>query len=830
MIAAQGRSVDSLSTEEAFAVVRSGPRGLTPEEAAQRRERAPKVQSTGLLADARVFLRQFRSPILLLLAFAAALSGLLGEVADCATILTTLLASAILTFYQERQADSAVRRLMSVVETKCQVLREGRPAEVPLGEVVPGDVVLLKAGSSVPGDGRILESEGLLVDEAALTGESVPVEKGPRPGKQGALYAGTHVQSGSGTMLVLHVGDDTAFGAIAHELRQVRPEPQFHQGVRRYGYLLMEFTLLLTMGVFLVNVFLKKPALESFMFSLALTVGLTPQLLPAIMSVTLARGANQLAGERVIVKRLQAIEDFGSMDVLCSDKTGTLTEGSMRLYGGFDPDGRPSDAVVRWARINAFGSRAFENPIDAALREGAPADFEASLHVAGQVPYDFVRRRESVIVDEMGERQLIAKGSVASILAVCSDFPRAAVQSRYEELSEKGLRVLGVATRRLATNDSPDPELEREMEFVGLIAFEDPLREDVVDAVAALREMGVQLKILTGDNRHVAAYVAAKVGLAADRVMTGDELAGIPEPALVRRIQEFDAFAEVDPVQKERLLRAFRKAGHVVGYIGDGINDAPALHAADVGISVAGAVDVAREAADFVMLERGLGVISRGIVEGRRIFANTMKYVFVTSSANFGNMFSMAAGSMFLPFLPLLPKQILLNNFITDIPAMSIAGDAVDDDLVRAPRRWDVRSLRNFMVLFGIHSSLFDLLTFGALIGLLRADETGFHTAWFVESAVSEFLILLVIRTRGRLLTSRPGRILAIASASCAAVTFLLPVSPLGPALGFRPLPAIGLALLIAILGAYLVTAEMLKRWFYRRYEPTSEASAVKGR
>jgi len=808
---AQTEDVPSLSVGEAFARTKSRPDGLSSGEALARtpKKRVDSGERPAILA----FLSQFKSPMLVLLVFAATVSMTLGDVTDGATILTIILASSILSFFQERQAGSAVKELLKSIETKHEVLRDGASVRLPVEAIVEGDVVVLGAGSSIPADGLVLSSDAMLADESALTGESVPVEKG-----DGApVFAGTHVQSGSGRMLVVAIGEATRIGAVAQHLRTARPEPQFHQGVRRYGYLLMEFTLVLTLAVFAVNVWLKKPVVDSFLFSIALAVGLTPQLLPAIMSVTLARGARQMADSKVIVKRLEAIEDFGSMNVLCSDKTGTLTQGMMTLSQAIGPSGAEDGDVLLMARLNALGSKGFENPIDAALLDGAPPDFGAAHPTLASLPYDFFRKRQSTLVDWNSPTvRLICKGAVVNVLDACDgSVDRSLIETRFQELSDAGLRVLAVAYRDFETVPEIDQTIEQGLVFAGLIAFEDPLRQDSVQTVRNLLDMGVGLKLITGDNRHVAAHIGNKVGLRTDPVVTGDAIARLTGPALQRLVKTADVFAEVDPVQKERIILALRKARFVVGYIGDGINDGPALHAADVGISVSSGVDVAKEAADFVMLEHGLAVICAGVVEGRKIFANTLKYVFITTSANFGNMFSMAAASLWLPFLPLLPKQILLNNFLTDIPAMSIAGDDVDRELTERPRRWDIAAVRKFMLVFGLHSSVFDLLTFAAMILWLRTAEHEFQTGWFVESAISELLILLVIRTRGAFFKSLPGKPLLAASCVCALIVAALPYSPLAPDLGLVKLPPALLGALGPILFVYASTAELLKRWAF---------------
>jgi len=604
-------------------------------------------------------------------------------------------------------------------------------------------------------------------------------------------------------------------------------------------------------------VLLKRPVVDSFLFALALGVGLTPQLLPAIISVNLAQGARNMARRRVIVKRLAAIENFGSMDVLCSDKTGTLTEGVVRLGQALAADGQPCPAVLGLARLNALFETGFVNPIDTALRElpdpvpvpgqgqamssggaetasewpGLPSAPEAWTK-RDEKPFDFHRKRQSVLLQPRQAgvaAQLITKGALARVLEVCSLarrsdgslLPLADLESGILALAQErarlGQRVLGVASRRHPPGEI-GADSERAMTFEGLLVLADPLKAGIAATVAELGGLGVRLKIITGDSAPVAERIAREAGLADPRVLTGADLLALSDAALPLRAEACDVFAEVEPNQKERLIGALRRAGHVVGYLGDGINDAPALHAADVGLSVQGAVDVAKEAADIVLLEPDLAVLAAGIREGRRTFANTLKYVFMASSANFGNMVSMAGASLLLPFLPLLPKQILLTNLLTDLPEMTIATDRVDPDWINRPRRWDIAFIKRFMLAFGLVSSVFDYLTFAVLLWVLRCDAAHFRTGWFVESVLSAAMVVLVVRTRRPLLASRPSRSLIAATPVVLAATLALPYTPLGHLFGFLPLPLPFLGLLALILLAYVICAEAVKGWFYRNH------------
>jgi Mg2+-importing ATPase len=607
----------------------------------------------------------------------------------------------------------------------------------------------------------------------------------------------------------------------------VRPaETQFEIGVRRFGYLLMQITLVLVFAIFAINVWLQRPVLDSFLFALALAVGLTPQLLPAIISVNLAKGARRMAAQQVIVKRLAAIESFGSMDVLCSDKTGTLTEGKVRVHAAVDSTGADSERVLLHAFINASYETAFDNPIDEAIRTFHPFPLDAWKKL-DEVPYDFARKRLSVLAEHEGAAYLIVKGALHNVLDVCTDAEQAdgsirpvagereTIEHEYADLSAKGFRTLGVAVRKMPSAAAIDRASETGMTFLGLIALEDPPKAGIVATVQALATLGVQLKMITGDNALVAAYVGSQVGLDGTRILGGAELRALSDDALPVRALQVDIFAEVEPNQKERIIRALQKAGRVVGYMGDGINDAPALHAADVSISVNDAVDVAKEAADIVLLESDLAVLEAGVREGRRTFANTLKYVFMATSANFGNMFSMAGASLFLPFLPLLPKQILLTNLLTDFPELTIATDRVDPDWVNQPRRWDIGFIKRFMITFGLVSSIFDYLTFGVLLRILHAGPAEFRTGWFVESVVSATLIVLVVRTRGVAYKSRPSRALIITTVSVALATMALPYTPLAPVFGFVPLPPEFLGILSLLVAGYVLTAEVVKRWFY---------------
>jgi Mg2+-importing ATPase len=829
-----------------MAALHSTPDGLSTTEARQRLEQfGPNVLQAREKATAlRLFLNQVKSPIILILLFATGVSAVLQDWVDALIILAIVLGSAVLSFVQEYSASTAVEKLRARVTIKATVLRDGQPQPIPAEEVVPGDVVLLAAGSLVPADGVLLEARDFFVNQAVLTGETFPVEKKPGPAaaqaglaeRTNCVFMGTNARSGTARALIVQTGAATAFGQIAERMTLRPPETEFERGIRHFGYLLTEVMLLLVLAVFAVNVFFQKPAIDSLLFSIALAVGLTPQLLPAIININLSRGAQAMAARGVIVRRLASIENFGSMDVLCTDKTGTLTEGVVRLDRAVDMQGQPSDDVLRCAYLNAHFQTGLANPLDEAITAQAQPDIHGVSKV-DEIPYDFVRKRLSVVVQDEERRLLIAKGALDNVLAVCTqaqdgatavpldDSHRAQIQQRYAEWSAQGFRVLGVATKAVPPHSDGleprpyTPADEQGLTFVGLLLFFDPPKPGVLETIADLAQMGVRLKIITGDNRLVAQHTAEAIGMEVTGVLTGAELDNLRDEALWQAAGRTNLFVEVDPNQKERIILALKKMGQVVGYMGDGINDAPALHTADVGISVDQAVDVAKEAADFVLLERGLDVLHQGIVQGRTTFANTLKYVFMATSANFGNMFSMAGASLFLPFLPMLPKQILLINFLTDLPEMTIAGDNVDQVFVQQPHRWDIAFIRRFMIVFGLLSSVFDYLTFVVLLWLLRAGPELFRTGWFTESVLSASLVVFAVRTRLPFRRSQPSRTMLAVTGVVALVTLLIPFSPsIAGLLGFKALPPLYLLAMAAIVAAYFASAELTKRLFYRQH------------
>jgi Mg2+-importing ATPase len=772
---------------------------LGPNEPIAARRPGAAAQVVALLAN----------PLVLILLIAGAVSGFVGEVVNAGLIVTIVALSIAANAAQTLRSQRAVERLRAGVAPTATVCRDGAWRERPRRELVPGDLVRLAAGDLVPADARLLCARDLHLQEAALTGESIPVEKAA-----GAdVFLGTSVVSGAATAVVVATGARTAFGDVAARLAARKPETAFEHGLRQFAHLITRVVLFLVLFMLVVNLAFGRPGFESLLFAIALAVGLTPEFLPMITTVTLARGAVRMARERVIVKHLPAIQDLGSVDVLCSDKTGTLTAGAMTLDRAVDARGRDSSRVLELAYLNSAFETGIRSPLDAAILAG-PAQDLAGWEKRDEIPFDFERRRLSIVAARGDERLLVCKGAPESVLPLASATDGAG--PTFEALGAQGYRVLAVAWRRVPPRAAYSVADERDLTLAGFLAFADPPLPDAREALAALRRDGVTVKILTGDNELVARHVCAEVGLDVSEIVLGAEIERMSDSALGHIAERATVFARVNPAQKHRVLLALKGRGHVVGYLGDGINDAPSLHAADVGISVASAVDVAREAADLILVERGLRVLHRGILEGRRAFGNVMKYLFMGTSSNFGNMLSMAGATLFLPFLPMLPTQILLNNFLYDLAQITIPGDRVDEAAVRRPQRWDIRIIRNFMLFIGPISSLFDFLTFYALLHVFAAGATAFHTGWFVESLATQVLVLLVIRTAGNPLRSRPSVPLALAVGLVVVVGAALPFSPLAPMLGFERLPAAYFAFLAAVVAVYLCLVEIAKRMLLR--------------
>jgi len=785
------------------------------------------------------YLSRFKNPLVIILLVASAVSAFTGELANFIIISCIVLLSVTLDFVQEYRANAAAEKLRQTVSLRAEVLRDGKQLDVAASEVVPGDVVVLSAGDLIPADGRVLEANDFCVKQALLTGEPYPVEK--RPGvlaatasdlqeATNAVFMGTSVISGSARMLVVKTGTETAIGEIADSVSRPSEPTSFEIGTRRFGMLIMRLTVLMVMFVLLVNTFFHKPWLESFLFAVALAVGLTPELLPMVVSVTLSRGALRMARKHMIVKRLSAIQDLGSMDVLCTDKTGTLTEAKIRLERHVDAQGRPSERVLELAYFNSFFETGLKSPLDEAILAHQQIEIGAWKKI-DEVPFDFERRRVSVLIDKGSARWLVVKGAPDEIVGLCTHYEAegaeqqrpldaaalAAIRLRQHALEEEGFRVLGIAWRPVPP-DHPHAVVSDETELVlaGFAAFLDPPKESAASALAALERFGVAIKIVTGDSDLVTRHVCAELKIPVTGLLTGKEIAQMDDHALRARVETANLFCRVNPAQKERVIRALKARGHVVGYLGDGINDAPSLHSADVGLSVDSAVDVAKEAADMILLKHDLHVLHAGVVEGRRTFGNIMKYIMMGTSSNFGNMFSMAGAALFLPFLPMLPTQILLNNILYDVSEIPIPLDEVDAVEIHAPRVLDMNFVRNFMLVIGPVSSLFDFLTFYIMLVVLQADEKLFQTGWFVESLCTQVLVIFIIRTRGNPLRSRAHPLLTLTSLSVVAGAVLLPFTPIGTYFGFVPPPARFYFILGAMVLVYLFVVELAKQAFYR--------------
>ena len=848
-----------------LAKLRTTEQGLSADEAARRLGQWGANDPSGprRFATSAQLLTLLLNPLVIILLFASLISWALGERINAAIIAVMVLLSMLINFIQAYRSQQAAERLRTQVTPTCSVLRGGEWQEHPRRELVPGDVIRLAAGDLVPADARLLDARDVYVQQAALTGESLPVEKDAAegvkeagavngrsgvPGARGSghelaeaanmVLLGTSVVSGTATAVVVATGRATAFGDIVARLAARPPETEFDRGIRRFGFLIMRTVIFLVLFVLVVNLAFRHEhsPFESLLFAVALAVGLTPEFLPMITTVTLSKGALHMAREKVIVKHLAAIENFGSMDILCSDKTGTLTSGEMVLHQHLDPLGNDSGRALLLAYLNSAFETGIRSPLDAAILRHDHPDV-STYEKLDEIPFDFERRRLSVVVrrgkvqgeGEGEERLLITKGAPEGILALCTTYElegaalpldgaaRERCVATYHHLSGQGLRALAIAYKRIAPQAAYHASDETDLTLAGLLTFLDPPLPDVQATLEALRQNGVEVKILTGDNELVARHICEQVGIKADRIMLGDELAAMSQVTLAHVAEQTQVFARVSPAQKNEIMLALKSRRHVVGFLGDGINDAPSLHVADVGISVASAVDVAKDAAEIILLERDLRVLQQGVLEGRKAFGNVMKYLLMGTSSNFGNMFSMAGSAMVLQFLPMLPTQILLNNFLYDLAQVTIPTDKVDPTFIHKPHHWDIGLIRDFMIVIGPISSLYDFLTFFVMLAVFHASESLFHTGWFVESLATQTLVLFVIRTAGNPLRSRPSRPLVVTTLAIVITGMLLPFTPLAAVLGFVVLPPAYFLFLLFATSTYLVLVEVGKRWLMRR-------------
>jgi Mg2+-importing ATPase len=819
----------------------SSPAGLTGAEAAARLTRfGPNTFADHVrIRFALRIAKRFAEPLVAILLIAAAVAALTGDLPSFVIIVTIVALSITLDVVQESRAEAAAEALRRSVAVHADVRRDGATVSLPVDRIVPGDLIALRAGDLVPADGVIVESRNLHVNEALMTGEPYPADKragaceAAEPADAfNALFAGTSVVGGDAVMLAVETGGRTRFGAIAAAVNASEQPSAFERGLHRLGMLILRLTIFLVLFVLLVNLAFGRPMLEAFLFAVALAVGLTPELLPMVTTVTLSRGALRMAKQRVIVKRLAAIHDFGAMDVLCTDKTGTLTEARIALVGHPGCDGRDSEQVVRLAALNsAFGS-GVRSPLDQAIVDHCGADF-AGVRKIDELPFDFARRLSAVLIEEGGRRRLIVKGAPEAVLAQSAGVdPRgdgsvvaldAATRARLDayqnEQAAQGYRLLAVAFKDCAPDrTSIDDADERDLVIVGFCVFLDPPKVSATAAVQRLADLGVRVKVISGDHEAVVRHLSTALRISNGEVLNGAALAAMSDLALAARVEEVDLFARVSPDQKTRIIRALQARGHTVGFIGDGVNDAPAIHRAEVGVSVEGATDVARAAADMILLAPDLGVLADGVEEGRRTFANILKYVRMGTSSNFGNMLSMALASLILPFLPLLPIQILLNNLLYDGSEIGIPFDGVDREDLTRPRKWDMGEILRFTLIMGALSSAFDFATFAALLKVFNAGPEVFHTAWFVESTATQILVIFIIRTRGAVWKSFADPVLTLSSLAALGAALAIVASPWRALFGFTPLGAALVGTIVVIVAAYLVAAEIAKRFAVRRH------------
>ncbi|WP_239414393.1 magnesium-translocating P-type ATPase [Estrella lausannensis] len=829
----------SFSPDQVIAFSKANPKdGLSDIEAQRRLRRFGKnvIQKKTRTGNFWLFLKQLDNPLIFILLTCVILSLILYDSSDALIILAIIAISCVLSFFQEKRALGAMEKLLHMIKIKTTVIRDSEVREVPVDHVVPGDLIQLGAGDMIPGDCYILECKDLFVDEAALTGETFLSEKSPGvlaaditiSKRSNALFMGTHVVSGTAKVLVVRTGLETEFGEISGRLSKQPPETEFERGIRQFSFLLLKVTVVILISIFALNIYQQRPLMESLLFSLALAVGLTPQLLPAIISINLAKGAERMAKSKVIVKRLSSIEDLGSMDILCCDKTGTLTSGDIKLNGAYDLSGSSSQKVSLLAYLNAHFQTGYSNPIDKAILQFSSPDINQWIKL-DEIPYSFHRKRLSILLKNGSESWIVTKGAFEQVLSLCTKAETAEgkevditmcsneLKRLYEEYSGKGFRIIGISYRLEKDLRTIDTEDDCGMTFAGFLIFSDTPKPHVYENIEELRKLGIGLRIITGDSKQAAIHLARVLKIPEGSILTGTEMLKMSDRALVGQVKQKCIFAEIEPNQKEQIVLALKNAGHVVGYLGDGINDVTALHSADVSIAVDTGADVAKDVADIVLLEKDLSVLQKGVKSGRVTFANTLKYIFMAASANFGNMFSMAGVSLFIDFLPLLPKQILLTNLMEDLPEMMIATDHVDEERVQSPLKCDIAFIRKFMITFGLISSLFDYATFGMLIWL-NASVEEFRTGWFVESVVSAALIVLIARTFRPFYQSHPSRGLMLAVFSVIAFTFILPYTLLAPYLGFTPLPMRLNIFVFVLIILYALAVEWAKKRFLLRW------------
>jgi P-type Mg2+ transporter len=826
--------------------------GLTTTEATARLAKfgLNSVSSKAKLRPIVAFVKKFNSPLLIILMCASVISFFTGNQTSAIILVCMVFLSVILDFVNSYRSEKAVDALVSRVITTATVIRDGKQQEVNLTTIVPDDLVVLSAGDVVPADGRIIESNDFFVNQSMLTGESLPVEKSHVGGDATAtsidfeardvVLMGTSVVTGYATVKVIRTGKRTEFGKIAERLTAAEVDTDFERGIRKFSAFIMKLTIIMVVFVFAANTISGRGFMESFVFAIAIAVGLTPELLPVILSVSLSRGAVRMAKTGVIVKHLPAIQNFGRMNVFCTDKTGTLTENRIVVVQFVDGYGQVTEDVLRYAYYNSAFHTGVPNPLDQAVRDYKAWDIR-KLKKIDEVPFDFERRRESIVVDEGAKRLLITKGAPEAVYGICTSYLRngqahafdatfrAQAEAEFTRLSQEGFKALAVCYREAAKRPGTyEKDEEQGMVFLGYVAFMDPPKETVKDALDELERLGVEVKILTGDNELLTQKVCRDIQLPVQGTLTGEQIQKLNSLEFQKVVGSTTIFARINPEQKERIIRTLQKAGNVVGYLGDGINDAPALKAADVGISVNNAVDVAKETADIIMLKKSMHSLKDGVIEGRKTFRNTLKYILMGMSSNFGNMFSMMAASVFLPFLPMLPTQVLLNNFLYDTSQLGLSSDHVDPEDVVRPTAFNIKFIRKYMLIFGPISSIFDFATFGLMFALFRNAEHQFQTGWFMESIATQVFVIYIIRTKKvPFLQSSPSRLLLANTLLAVTVAWLLPLLPLGHFFNLEPLPLWVIGTLLGFVMCYLLLVEVVKRWFFRREARLSKIPAM---
>jgi Mg2+-importing ATPase len=817
-----------------FAQFQTNEKGYSTERAHVLNKQKPKFkkQENTLVKELQEFIGQFKSPLMLLLISAVLLSAFLGDSSDVFIILFIVLSTGTLSFFQERNARNIVKKLQSLLAHQCTVIRNNEQIEIPSEELVPGDIVVFSSGNLIPADCLLISCNELHVNESSLTGESFPVRKeigilDPETilsERMNCLWMGTNIISGTAKAIVIHTNHDTIFNQIVLN-SESHIQTNFEKGINDFGLFLMKITLALALFIFLVNIYFHQNIFDAGLFALALAVGMAPELLPAITTIAMSAGAKRLLSKKVIVKKLNAIQNFGEINLLCTDKTGTLTIGNIAIHKIVNANNEPDTSIQNYACWNAYLEGSYQNPIDVALKK-IITDTHGIPNKIAEIPYDFKRKRLSILVENGADNLLITKGAFPEIVSICRTVkisPNEIIpiekhlnelHNQIENYAASGLRIIALCYKNTSLSDLCIED-ENNMIFGGFILFEDPIKPDIQTTINELNELGVGLKIITGDNQLVAKSLGFQLGIQNPMVLSGKILSNAKQEEIQNLVESYQIFAEIEPQQKEQIIQALKQK-HVVAYMGDGINDVSALHAADIGISVDNAVDIAKEAADFVLLEKNLEVLIEGIKEGRKTFANTLKYIFINTGSTFGNMFSVAGASLLLPFLPMLPKQILLTNFITDFPYLSIASDNVDETQLKKPGKWNITVIRNYMVIFGLHSSIFDILTFLILWKGLQVTEHNFQTAWFVESILTELFILFIIRTQQNFFKSKPGKWLFILSLLGLVLTISAPYLPFANKLGMVPLPLWQFGIIGSIVLSYVISADLLKVWFFR--------------